>query len=358
MKSKIKNVTFDKYIAVVLFLALMVLPLFSSLYTTQIYGKFLTYMMFAIALDILWGYGGLMDLGFAVFFGLGGYIFGISLASQEGLPGFMSMGGLTELPWFYTPLKSVPIAVILGIVLPALLAFFIGYFIFNSKIKGVFFNLITLSFASLFELLIKNQQIYTGGSSGVNGIAKGLTKLTLFGKSISIKEWYYIALILLIAVYVFCLWLTESRFGKVVKSVRDNEARLEFLGYNAAVFKIALFAISGAIAGLAGIMYVPMTSFISIENAGVAFSTTVLVWLAVGGRGNLTGAMVGALLVSILQNKLSGVFGEMWQLVLGVVLILIVILLPKGIIGSLVDLRHNRKMEKRFHELQKKVEEV
>lgn len=355
MKLNLKRMTIDKYIAGVVFIALLLLPFFSNIYTTQIYGKFITYMIFALALDLLWGYAGLMDLGFAVFFGLGGYVVGISLACQEGIPAFMSVGGLTELPWFYTPLKSLPIAILLGLAIPAGVALLLGYFIFNSKIKGVFFNLITLAFASLFELFIKNQQVYTGGSSGVNGIAKGLSKLTLFGERITIPQWYYLAFILLVLVYLLCIWLTESRFGKVIKSVRDNEARLEFLGYKASVFKMAVFAIAGALAGLAGMLYVPMTSFISIENAGVAFSTTVLVWLAVGGRGNLTGAMVGALLVSILQNKLSGTFGEMWQLVLGIVLIVIILVLPKGIVGSILDWQYAKRTEKQLSVQQKEV---
>lgn len=341
-----KSITFEKYVALALFIFLAVFPQFASLYTTQIFGKYITYMILALGLDILWGYGGLMDLGYAVFFGLGGYTIGISLASQNGnLPSYMTMAGIDELPLLFTPLKSLPAAVILSILLPSLLALFIGLFIFNSKIKGIFFNLITLAFASMFELLIKSNQKYTGGSSGVNGIARGLTDIQLFGHKASVTDWYYLALILLVVVYVFCLWLVNSRFGKIVKSIRDNEARVEFLGYNAARYKLILFMISGALAGLAGAMYVPMTSFISVENAGVTFSTTILVWLAVGGRGNLTGAMGGALLISVLQNQLSSLFGDIWQLIMGIILVLAVLLLPGGIIGSLLNLQLTRRME-------------
>ncbi|MBO5483910.1 MAG: hypothetical protein J5979_01715 [Lachnospiraceae bacterium] len=346
MKEKLKSITIDKYLALLLFVLLAMIPMVTNLYNTQIFGKFLTYMMVALALDLLWGYGGLMNLGFAVFFGVGGYLFGISLACQNGLPAFMK--GLGKLPWFYQPLQSIPVAIVLGIVLPAALALFLGYFIFTSKIKGVFYNLITLAFAGLFELFITTNQVYTGGSSGVNGVAGGLGKLTIHGERISIVQWYYIAYISLILLYLLCLWLTECRFGKVIKSVRDNEARLQFLGYNPAVFKMAVFAIAGAVAGYAGMLYVPMTSFFSIESAGVSFSTMILVWLAVGGRGNLSGAMIGALFVSFLQSKLSSSMGDIWQLVLGVILIAIVLFLPDGVIGSLKNLQYNQRTKKQM----------
>ncbi|WP_342758537.1 ABC transporter permease subunit [Kineothrix sedimenti] len=351
MKETIKSITADKYIVAGLFLVLAILPVFSSLYTTQLMGKIITFIILALALDILWGYGGLMNLGFAVFFGLGGYITGIALACRNGLPAFMKAGGLEELPWFYRPLENMQAAIVLSVLLPALLALFLGYFIFTSKIKGVFFNLITLAFAALFELFIKTNQVYTGGSSGVNGVAKGLKDIALFGNTIDIRGWYYIAFVSLVIIYFFCLWLTESRFGKVVKSVRDNEARLQFLGYNPAVFKMALFAIAGAIAGFGGALYVPITSFISIENAGITFSTILLIWLAVGGRGSLSGAIFGTLTVSLLQSKLSGVLGDFWQIVLGLLLIAIVLILPKGIIGTIIDMQYNSRIVK---ELQKK----
>lgn len=349
MEWKLKKITIDKYIAIVLFVGLSIVPMVTNLYNTQIFGKMLTFMILALALDILWGYAGLMNLGFAVFFGLGGYVFGISLACQKGLPAFMQ--SLGELPWFYKPLQSVPAAILIGILLPALVALILGYFIFTSKIKGVFYNLITLAFAGLFELFITTNQCYTGGSSGVNGIATGLATLTIHGKMIDVKQWYYIAYFSLLVVYLVCLWMTECRFGKVIKSIRDNEARIQFLGYNPAVFKLAIFTIAGAIAGYAGVLYVPMTSFFSIESAGISFSTMILVWLAVGGRGNLTGAMFGALSVSFLQSYLSSGLGDIWQLVLGVILITVVLFLPNGVIGTAKNLQYDHRTRKQSEQV-------
>ncbi|WP_427113916.1 ABC transporter permease subunit [Megasphaera sueciensis] len=349
IKSMLENMTIDKYIALFIFIGLLILPLLSSRYSVQIFGKYITYTILALGLDILWGSTGLMNLGFAIFFGLGSYIFGISMAIQKGLPAFMSFGGLTELPWLYVPLQSPAVAALLCVVIPGLVALILGYFVFTSKIKGVFYSIITLAFVALFELFITDQQIYTGGASGVNGIPTGLMTLRLFGSKISIFDWYYIAFASLVVIYMFCLWLNHSRFGKIIHSIRDNEMRVQFLGYNPAVFKIAIFTISAAIAGFAGLLYVPMSSFVSIENSGVAFSTMIIIWLAVGGRGNLTGAMAGALLVSFLQNILSGYFGGMWQVVLGVGLILIVMVLPKGLIGSLIDWQYMRRIHGRQH---------
>lgn len=344
--NSIKSVSVEKWIAYGMFAVLMFVPVFSSMYNQLVFGKFISYMIFALALDILWGYSGLMNLGFALFFGLGGYVFGISLACQDGLPAFMSFAGLTKLPLLYAPLKSIPMAFILGLLVPAVVAFILGLFIFYSKIKGVFYNLITLALAALFELLLATKQMYTGGSSGINGMDAGLDKIKFFGHSINITGWYYIGFISLVVVYILCRLLVKARFGSVIKSVRDNEARVQFLGYNPAVFKIAIFTIAAFFAGFAGMLYLPMTSFISIDAAGVSFSTMVLVWLAVGGRGNLTGAMIGALLVSFLQSKLSESFGNMWQLVLGLVLILIVYFLPKGIIGTIQDIQYNKRIAK------------
>lgn len=344
--SSVKSVSVEKWIAYGMFALLVFIPFFSSMYSQLVFGKFISYMIFALALDILWGYAGLMNLGFALFFGLGGYVLGISLSCQNGLPAFMEFGGLTQIPLLYKPLQNIPFAFLMGLLVPAAVAFILGLFIFYSKIKGVFYNLITLALAALFELLLATKQMYTGGSSGINGIAGGLDKIKFFGRPITITGWYYIGLVALVAVYALCRLITKARFGSVIKSVRDNEARLQFLGYNPAVFKIAVFTIAAFFAGFAGMVYLPMTSFISIEAAGVSFSTMVLVWLAVGGRGNLTGAMAGALLVSFLQSKLSESFGNMWQLVLGAVLILIVYFLPKGIIGTLQDIQYNRRIAK------------
>lgn len=340
---KFKNMGVKEYMDIVLFLILFLVPFFTSNFKTELIGRFIVYMIFAISLDILWGSAGLMNLGHAIFFGIGGYIMAISLASQDGVPVFMQSFGLTRLPGILRILEEPIVAFFMGLVVPMIVAFLLGYFIFTSKVKGVFFNIITLAFAALFELFVNNQQKYTGGANGIGGIAS----VKIGGEPLSITQIYYLVFGVLILVYLFCIWLTKSRFGLIIKAVRENEARLQFLGFNPAAFKIVIFAISGMIAGLAGMLYIPMNSFISPDKVGVMLSTSVLVWLAVGGKGNLTGAMIGALIINILESLLSDNFGELWQLVLGVIMLVVVVFFPKGIIGTLIDLDARLKARKK-----------
>jgi urea transport system permease protein len=285
-----------------------------------------------------------MNLGQAMFFGLGGYVLALSYATREGIPVFMSSFGVTQIPWFMQLLQNTGVAIVLGMVLPGVVAGLLGYFIFTSKVKGVFFNIITLSLASLIELFFSNQQKYTGGANGISG----LPPMSIGAEPLSVLEHYYVILAMGLLVYLFCRWLTNSRFGMVLKSVRENESRLQFLGFNPAAFKLVIFVISGMIAGLAGMLYIPINSFISPNNIGVVFSTSVLVWLAVGGRGNLTGAMVGAFMITWMESLLSEQFENVWLLLLGASMLAVVLFFPKGLVGTLLDWQYNRKIERQL----------
>jgi urea transport system permease protein len=342
----LKSMRIDKCIVFILFLGLFIVPVFSSPYDIQFMGKYVTFMILALALDLLWGGAGLLNLGFALFFGLGGYVFGIALSVQNGVPAFMQSGGFTQLPYLYMPLQNLGIATILAILIPAIVALFLGYFMFSSKITGAFFTIITLACAALFELLIINQAVYTGGSSGITGIVRGLKHLTVFGIPYSIIKWYYLSVISLLVIYGFCVWLAQSRFGKIINSVRDNEARIQFLGQNTTKFKIFLFVISGAIAGYAGVLYVPMASVFSVDNVSTTFSAMMIIWLTVGGKNNFAGAMVGALIISLLQQYLSGFLGNIWLLVLSFILIGTVMFIPNGIVGTLLEMQHKHHISK------------
>jgi urea transport system permease protein len=338
----IKNIGIDKYIDISLCVFLLLFPLLASAFRVELMGKCIVYIIFALSLDILWGSAGLMNLGQAIFFGLGGYVFAISYAIRDGIPVFMSSYGITQLPWFMKILENHAVAFILGMLVPGAVAGILGYFIFSSKVKGVFFNIITLALASLVELFFNNQQKYTGGANGISG----LPPLAFGEQPLSIIELYYLVLVIAILVYLFCRWLTNSRFGMILRSVRENESRLQFLGFNPASFKLVIFVISGMIAGLSGMLYIPINSFISPNNIGVMFSTSVLVWLAVGGRGNLTGAMVGAFLINWMESLLSEQFGDIWLLVLGVAMLFVVLFFPKGLVGTLIDWQYNRKISR------------
>lgn len=344
MMKEMKNIGWDKYIDVLLFAFLIGFPLVGSLFRVEMMSKCIVYIIFALSLDILWGSAGLMNLGQAMFFGLGGYVLALSYAARDGVPAFMAGFGVTEVPWFMQILQNTPLAILLGMLAPGMVAGLLGYFIFTSKVKGVFFNIITLSLASLIELFFTNQQKYTGGANGISG----LPPITIGSEALSITEHYYVMLAVGLLAYLFCRWLTHSRFGMILRSVRDNESRLQFLGFNPAAFKLTIFVISGMIAGLSGMLYIPIHSFISPSNIGVTFSTAVLVWLAVGGRGNLTGAMVGAFIITWMESLLSEQFENVWLLVLGSAMLAVVMFFPKGLVGTLLDWQYNRKIDRQL----------
>lgn len=323
---------------IVILVFLAVFPLFVKEFRVEMMGSFICYAIFALSLDLLWGYTGLLSLGHAVLFGMGGYMIGLSYQIQNGVvPAFMQREGITEIPWFYLPLTNPIAAAIIGIVFPAAFAFLIGKFVFSSKIKGVFFTIITLALAQIFKDFIINLQKYTNGFNGLQSIQRfavgGSAPLTK-------TQYYYVILGIGVAVFLFCLWLTNSRIGKVCTSVRENESRLGFLGYNTSAYKILIYTVSGALAGLAGVLYAPCTSTITTEDIGVAASTMAVIRVAVGGRGNLTGAVVGTLLVSWAQSLLSEHFSGYWQLIIGVLLLAVIYFIPEGIMGRIIKLTH------------------
>lgn len=339
-----KNLGWEKYIDILLLVFLVAFPLVGSLFRVEMMSKCIVYIVFALSLDILWGSAGLMNLGQAIFFGLGGYVLALSYATRDGIPAFMAGFGVTEIPWFMQILHNTPVAILMGMIVPGAVAGLLGFFIFRSRVKGVFFNIITLSLASLIEMFFTNQQKYTGGANGISG----LPPMSAGGELLSIIEQYYVILAVGVLAYLFSRWLTNSRFGMILRSVRENESRLQFLGFNPAAFKLTIFVISGMMAGLAGMLYIPVHSFVSPGNIGVVFSTSVLVWLAVGGRGNLTGAMVGTFIVTWMESLLSEHFENAWLLVLGVAMLAMVMFFPKGIIGTLLDWQYSRKVDRQL----------
>lgn len=343
ISKKLRNVEINRYIDVALLIFLILFPKFVAPFRVEMMGRYLCFAIFAISLDLLWGYAGLLSLGHAVFFGIGGYMIGLCYQIQYGLPSFMTREKITTLPWFYYPLKSPILAVVIGVTLAGLIAFILGYFIFSSKIKGVFFTIITLALAQIFSQFIITMQKYTNGFNGLQGIKR----FAMNGKGQMSKiQYYYLILIVAVLVFLFCLWLTKNRIGKVAMSIRENEDRLVFLGYKVSNYKILIFTISGALAGISGVLYAPATSSITTEDIGIAASTAAVVWIAVGGRGNLTGAVIGTLLINWAQSLLSDKFASFWQLILGLVLLVIIFFIPNGIIGKIINLQYRHKTDK------------
>ena len=288
--------------------ALLLAPQYISDFRLSQLGKFLTYAIIAVGLDLIWGYAGMLSLGQGLFFGLGAYGFAMYLKLQSSggkLPDFMFWSGLEHLPWFWVPFQNPIFAVIAALVIPALVAGILGYFIFRSRVQGVYFSIITQALTLLTSIWFIGQQAYTGGTNGITNLGSA----QLFGKSLLSPEmqhgFYFATVICLTLVYILTVWMTDSRFGRMLVALNTNEARIRFLGYDPVMIKTLIFATSAAIAALAGILYVPQVGIITPAQMGVLPSLEMVVWVAVGGRATLVGAIVGAVGVNLGRSILT-----------------------------------------------------
>ena len=319
---------------------LLLAPQYLNPFRLSQLGKFLTFAIIAVGLDLIWGYGGMMSLGQGLFFSLGAYGFAMYLklnASGDKIPDFMFWSGLTELPWFWVPFGNPLFAILAALIIPSILAAIIGYFIFRSRVQGVYFAIITQAMTLLTSIWFVGQQAYTGGTNGITNLGGA----KLFGQSLlspGVQTGFYIATVLSLAlVYILARHITDSRFGRLLLALRDDEARVRFLGYNPVVIKTLIFTLSAAIAALAGILFVPQVGIISPANMSVVPSIEMVIWVALGGRGTLVGAIVGALMVNFGRSYFSENFPEIWQYFLGLLFIAVVLLFPAGVVGSLVQ---------------------
>ena len=321
---------------VIMLAALLVAPLVLSEFRIALLGKFLTFAILALALNLIWGYAGMLSLGHGVFFGLGGYAMAMYLKLESAggkLPDFMFWSGLTELPIFWAPFKYAWFAIPMTFFVPAALAGALGYLVFRSRITGVYFALITQALALIASILFIGQQPYTGGTNGITNYA------TMFGFALNSPTiqivLYYVTLSVLTAAYLLCSWVIASRFGRLLVAMRDDENRVRFSGYNPAILKTLVFSLSAGLAGIAGALFAPQVGIISPTMMGIVPSIEVAIWVAVGGRGVLMGAVLGAIVVNGAKSGLSESFPAIWQYFLGLVFIGAVLLFPTGIMGLL-----------------------
>jgi urea transport system permease protein len=320
------------FVALILFAA----PVFLTDFRLTLLGKFLTYAIAAMGMVLIWGFGGMLSLGQGLFFGLGAYALAmyLKLESAHGrLPDFMVWSGLSSLPWFWTPFQSPIFAIAMVLVIPTLVAAVLGFFVFRSRIQGVYFSIITQAMTLLVSILLVGQQPYTGGTNGLTDLS------SIFGYSLANQQTknalYFATVICLIVVYIGCRQLTNSRFGRLLVAMRDDESRVRFLGYDPVIIKTITFAISAMICGIAGALYVPQVGIISPSTLGVVFSIEIVIWAAVGGRATLIGAIIGAILVNAGRSSFSEKFPDIWQYFLGGLFILVVLVFPNGVVGTL-----------------------
>jgi urea transport system permease protein len=316
------------------FLFLVVLPGSLSGFQLNLLGRFLTYAIVAVGLDLLWGYTGMLSLGQGLFFGLGAYCFAMYLKLEQSggaMPEFMQLYGVTELPAFWQPFNSPVFALVAAILVPMLIAGVLGYMVFRSRIQDVYFSIITQALTAIVSLLLIGQQQLINGTNGLTDLD------TIFGYKLRDPNTqfalYMLTALVLGIVFIGTRWLTESRFGKLLVALRDDENRVRFAGYNPVTLKVIVFMLSAGIAGLAGALFVPQVGIISPAALGIVPSIEIVIWVAVGGRGTLIGAVIGALIVNLGKSSISSAYPDIWQLIIGALFVGVVLLFPSGIVG-------------------------
>jgi urea transport system permease protein len=303
------------------------------------FGKFLAFAILALGLDLIWGYTGILSLGQGVFFGLGAYCMGMHLMLTIGkesvygsdLPDFMVWNQVKELPLFWKPFFSFPVAVVGAILVPMLFALVFGFFAFRSRIKGVYFAIITQALALAAWLVFNRNDTNLGGTNGLTDFKQVIGyRLSDPGTQ---RVLYVITVLCLGGAYFLCRWIIRSRAGRVLVAVRDSEKRVVFSGYTPANYKLFVFVVSAGLAGLAGLLYAPQVGIITPAQIGVLPSLEMVIWVAVGGRGSLVGAVLGAVSVNYGRSVLTNYFPELWPFILGGLFVLVVLLFPDGLVG-------------------------
>jgi urea transport system permease protein len=326
-------------IAIALILAI-ILPLLIPAFRLRLIGRFLALAIVALGIDLIWGYTGLLSLGHGIFFALGGYAIAMHLNLQlpEGqLPEFFNLYGVNELPWFWAPFNSFPFTILALVIIPGVVAGLLGYLVFRNRIKGVYFSILTQAALIVFYNFFNGQQELINGTNGLKTDTERIFGV-LASSPPAQRTFYILTVLSLVAVYYLCRWLTSGRFGRMLIAIRDDEMRVRFTGYNPTGFKVLVFAISGAIAGIAGALYTVQTGIITPSAMEVAFSIEMVIWVAVGGRGTLVGAILGTLIVRLAQTFLSERYPESWLFFQGALFLIVVTVLPNGIVGLFKDL--------------------
>ncbi len=319
-----------------------------STYTVALLGKYMTYAMLAVAVDLVWGYCGILSLGHAAFFTLGGYAMGMYLMRQIGargvygnpeLPDFMVFLNWSSLPWYWHGFNLFWFAALMIVIVPGLLAFVFGWLAFRSRVTGVYLSIITQALTYALMLAFFRNDMGFGGNNGFTDF-KELLGFDLHKESTRIGL-FLTTVAALAGSYLVCRYIVGSRAGRVVLAVRDAESRARFLGYRVESYKLWVFVVSAALAGIAGGLYVPQVGIINPSEFSPVNSIEVVIWVAVGGRGTLYGAVAGALLVNYVKTYFTSALPEWWLYALGALFVLVTLFLPRGVVGALASLRRS-----------------
>jgi urea transport system permease protein len=317
-------------------------PFHVSTYMVTLLGKYLAFALLALSVDLIWGYAGILSLGHGAFFALGGYAMGMYLMRQIGdrgvygnpdLPDFMVFLDWHELPWYWSGFESFGYAILMVVLVPALLAFIFGWLAFRSRVTGVYLSIITQALTYALLLAFFRNEMGFGGNNGLTdfkdilgySLQSDATRIALFAASAAA----------LVLGYLLCRWITRSKLGRVLIAIRDAEDRTRFVGYKVESYKLFVFVLSAALAGVAGALYVPQVGIINPGEFSPLNSIELVIWVAVGGRATLFGAIVGALLINYCKTWFTGALPELWLFFLGAIFVLSTMFLPRGIVGLL-----------------------
>lgn len=324
--------------AIALLLMFVIPPLLIGIgqgFRVGLLGRFLALAIVALGIDLIWGYTGILSLGHGLFFALGGYSIAMYLQLQipEGqLPEFFTLYGVTELPAFWKPFYSLPFTVFSIVLLPTIVAAILGYLVFRNRIRGVYFSILTQAALIVFFNFFNGQQKLINGTNGLK-----TDTAMFFGQEVSSPTnqafFYALTILLLIAAYAVCRWLTSGRLGRLLVAIRDDESRVRFTGYDPTAFKVLVFAVSAGLAGISGALFTVQSGIISPKAMDIAFSIEMVIWVAVGGRASLIGAIIGALLVNFAKSLLSEQFPQVWYFFQGALFLTVVTVLPGGLVG-------------------------
>jgi urea transport system permease protein len=324
-------------------------PFHMSTYAVALLGKIMCYAIAALAIDLIWGYTGILSLGHGLFFALGGYVMGMYLMRQIGLegnyksalPDFMVFLDWKTLPWHWTFSESFIATLVLIVVVPGVVAFVFGYFAFRSRIKGVYFSIITQAMTFAAMLLFFRNETGFGGNNGFTDF-KRIVDLPIATPNMRMVLFVTTGLLLL-GFFLFAKWLVGSKFGRVLQAIRDAETRVMFSGYSPLGYKLTIWTISAVMCGIAGALYVPQVGIINPSEMSPANSIEMAIWAAVGGRATLIGPIVGAFIVNGAKSWLTVAYPEYWLYFLGMLFIAVTLFLPNGVVGLIKKLRGNRQ---------------
>ncbi|MFC7338873.1 urea ABC transporter permease subunit UrtC [Haloferula chungangensis] len=329
--------------ALFLIVVFIIFPLFMPVFRLNLVGKYLSFGFVAIGLVLLWGRCGILSLGQGVFFGLGGYCMAMflkleasdpettSIQSTPGIPDFMDWNQLTELPGFWEPFKSLPFTIVAIFVVPAVVAYFIGWAMFRRRVGGVYFAIITQALALIFSLGIDGNQGYTGGRNGITDLR------TLLGWDIrsegAQQTLYFLCATLLFIVAIGAKYIINTRLGRVLVAIRDREDRVRFSGYDVAMIRAFVFAFAAMLSGLGGALFVLQVGFMSPSIIGIIPSIEMVIFTAVGGRLSVLGAILGCLVVNWGKTTFSEAYPDLWLYLMGGTFIAVVMFFPNGLVG-------------------------